>query len=59
MMRSTMNAGSSRAWEIEYRQADNNNSMPFISSDHFMDMLFDGAHRGQRRPGHENIGRWR
>jgi hypothetical protein len=55
MMRWTMNAGTSRAWEIEYRQADNNNSMPFISADHFMDMLFDGGTAGSGAPGHENI----
>jgi hypothetical protein len=55
MMRWLMNTGTSRAWEIEYRQADNNNSMPFISSDHFMDMLFDGGTAGSGAPGHENI----
>jgi hypothetical protein len=55
MMRWTMNAGTPRAWEIEYRQADNINSMPFISSDHFMDMLFDGGTAGSGAPGHENI----
>jgi len=55
MMRFTMGAGTSRDWGIEYRQADNNNSMPFISSDHFMDMLFDGATAGSGAPGHENV----
>src|SRR5437016_185919 len=39
----SMNAGTPKAWTIEYRQADNMNSMPFISNNHFMDMLFDGA----------------
>jgi hypothetical protein len=43
VMKYTMNAGTARAWEIEYRRADNLDSMPFISGDHFMDMLFDGA----------------
>jgi hypothetical protein len=46
MMSYTMNAGTPKAWTIEYRQADNSNSMPFISSDHFMDMIFDGATPG-------------
>ena len=55
MMKFTMGAGTARAWEIEYRQADNINSMPFISSDHFMDMLFDGGTLGSGAPGHENI----
>jgi len=39
----SLNAGTPKEWTIEFRQADNTNSMPFIASDHFMDMLFDGA----------------
>jgi len=54
-MQYTLNAGTSRAWQIEYRAADNNNSMPFISSDHFMDMLFDGGTEGSNVPGHNNF----
>lgn len=46
VMKYTLNAGTAKAWDIEYRQADNLNSMPFIGSDHFMDMLFDGATPG-------------
>jgi hypothetical protein len=54
-MKYTMNAGTPRAWDIEYRQADNNNSMPFVSADHFMDMLFDGGTSGTGAPGHQNV----
>jgi hypothetical protein len=54
-MRYTMNAGTPRAWELEYRMADNNNSMPFVSNDHFMDMLFDGGTAGSGAPGHEQF----
>jgi len=54
-MKYTMNAGTARAWDIEYRQADNNNSMAFISGDHFMDMLFDGATDSAGGPGHESF----
>jgi hypothetical protein len=47
IMKYVMNAGTPRAWQIEYRQANNRDSMPFISSNHFMDMIFDGS-----TPGH-------
>lgn len=43
VMRYGMNAGTPKEWAFEYRNADNTNSMPFVSNDHFMDMLFDGA----------------
>jgi hypothetical protein len=52
----SMNAGTAREWTIEYRQADNSNSMPFVSSDHFMDMLFDGATPGGSAPTHTIYG---
>jgi hypothetical protein len=51
-MKYTMNAGTAKAWEIIYRQANNADSMPFISSDHFMDMLFDGGTPGVSPPTH-------
>jgi hypothetical protein len=51
-----MNAGTSKAWEIEFRRTDNINSMPMISSDHFMDMLFDGATPGTNAPTHVIFG---
>ena len=56
VMKYSMNAGTSKAWEIEYRQADNLNSMPFVSGDHFMDMLFDGATPGTTAPPHTIYG---
>jgi hypothetical protein len=49
-MKYTLNGGTAKAWEIEYRMTDNNNSMPFISSDHFMDMIFSGATPGTSAP---------
>lgn len=52
----TLNAGTPKAWTIEYRQADNLNSMPFIASAHFMDMLFDGATPGSGAPSHTIYG---
>jgi hypothetical protein len=55
-MKYTMNAGTSKAWEIEYRETNNRDSMPFISSDHFMDMLFDGATPGVAAPTHTIFG---
>jgi hypothetical protein len=56
MMKYGMNGGTSKAWEIEYRQANNADSMPFISSDHFMDMLFDGGTPGIPAPTHTLYG---
>ena len=52
----SLNAGTPKEWTIEYRQADNNNSMPFISADHFMDMLFDGSTPGGSAPTHTIYG---
>ena len=52
VMKFTLGAGTARAWDIDYRQADNLNSMPFISADHFMDMLFDGATPGTSASSH-------
>ena len=52
----SMNAGTPKEWSIEYRQADNINSMPFVASDHFMDMLFDGATPGTSAPTHTIYG---
>ncbi|MGI9146781.1 MAG: hypothetical protein ACR2IK_09580 [Chloroflexota bacterium] len=52
----SMNAGTPKEWTLEFRQADNTNSMPFISSDHFMDMLFDGASPGSGAPTHTIYG---
>jgi hypothetical protein len=46
VMKYAMNAGTSKAWDLTYRQANNRDSMPFISSDHFMDILFDGGTPG-------------
>jgi hypothetical protein len=52
IMKYTLNGGTNKAWEIDYRQADNAHSMPFIASNHFMDMLFDGATPGTNAPSH-------
>ena len=41
---------------VSYRLADNINSMPFISSDHFMDMLFDGPTAGLSGSSHVFFG---
>jgi hypothetical protein len=49
-MQYSMNAGTPIAWDIIYRQANNRDSMPFIASDHFMDMIFDGATPGVAAP---------
>jgi hypothetical protein len=56
VMEYAMNAGTSRASLIHYRQADNRNSMPFIASNHFMDMLFDGATPNISAPTHTIYG---
>ena len=52
----TLNAGTPKAWDIEYRQADNADSQPMIDGDHFMDVLFDGATRGVSAPMHTIYG---
>jgi hypothetical protein len=49
-MKFSLNAGTPKEWNIEYRQANNRDSMPFISSDHYMDVLFDGATPGTNAP---------
>jgi hypothetical protein len=51
-----MNAGTARAWEIEFRRTDNMDSMPMIASDHYMDLLFDGATPGTTSPTHTIFG---
>jgi hypothetical protein len=51
-MKYVMNSGTSKAWEMIYRQANNADSMPFIASDHFMDVLFDGGTPGVTPPTH-------
>jgi hypothetical protein len=51
-MKYSMNAGTPKAWEIIYRQANDADSMPFISADHFMDVLFDGGTPGVSPPTH-------
>ncbi|MEO6238614.1 MAG: hypothetical protein ABIQ52_16590 [Vicinamibacterales bacterium] len=56
LMNYVLNAGTAKAWDIIYRQANNRDSMPFISSDHFMDMLFDGATPGVSAPTHTIYG---
>jgi hypothetical protein len=55
-MRYTMNAGTSISETIQYQLADVVNSMPFISADHFMDMLFDGGSPGSNIPLHQGHG---
>jgi hypothetical protein len=51
-----MNAGTAKAWEIEFRRTDNMDSMPMIQSDHYMDILFDGATPGTTAPTHTIYG---
>ena len=55
-MNYTLNAGTSKEWSITYANADTENSMPFIASDHFMDMLFDGGTPGTNVPLHQGHG---
>ncbi|HLZ29829.1 MAG TPA: sialidase family protein [Chloroflexota bacterium] len=52
----SLNSGTPKEWAIEFRQTDNTNSMPFIASDHFMDMVFDGASPGTSAPPHTLYG---
>ena len=52
-MRYTLNAGTDKAWDIYYTDADVKNSMPFIKNGHFMDMLFDGGTPGSNNPLHQ------
>jgi hypothetical protein len=55
-MRYLMNAGTPRAWEIEFRRTDNINSMPMIAADHYMDIVFDGATPNTSAPTHTIYG---
>ncbi len=48
----TLNAGTSKAWTIEYQDTDVRDSYPFISGGHFMDVLFDGGTPGTNNPLH-------
>ena len=43
VMTYTLNAGTPRAWDILYHNADTVNNMPFVTDGHFMDLLFDGV----------------
>lgn len=49
----SLNAGTSKAWDIYYQLADTMNSMPFIADSHFMDVLFDGGTPGTNNPLHQ------
>ena len=53
IMKYLMNTGTPKAWEIEYRRVDNQHSMPMISSDHFMDIIFDGGTPVTGGPAHQ------
>lgn len=55
-MQYSLNEGAPNAWTIDYRQANNADSMPFIASNHLMDMLFDGATPGSGAPTHTSYG---
>jgi len=48
----TLNAGSRKAWHIQYLNADITHSAPFIMEGHFMDNLFDGSTPGVNDPLH-------
>jgi hypothetical protein len=52
----TMNAGTPLGWTIQYQLADTIDSMPFVSSNHLMDMLFDGGNPGGSLPLHQGHG---
>jgi hypothetical protein len=52
----SLNGGTSKEWTLEYSQANTRDSMPFIASNHFMDVLFDGATPGTPAPTHNNYG---
>ena len=55
-MKYTMNGGTAKAWDLIYRQSNNADSMPFISADHFMDVLFDGGTLAVAPPTHTLYG---
>ncbi len=42
VMTYTLNAGTPRAWTIQYQGADTDHSMPMVEDGHFMDVLYDG-----------------
>ena len=50
----TLNAGTSRAWTIQYLGADTRDSMPMVEDGHYMDTLFDGGTPGSNIPVHNN-----
>lgn len=52
----SLNAGTNKAWTIEYQGADVLDSYPFISGGHFMDVLFDGGTPGTGNPLHTSHG---
>lgn len=52
----TLNAGTNKAWTIDYRGSDVRDSYPFISGGHFMDVLFDGGTPGTGNPLHTSYG---
>ncbi len=55
-MNFSLNAGTSKAWEILITQANNRDTMPFITSDHFMDVIFDGLTPGASGATHTTYG---
>ncbi|HLW00796.1 MAG TPA: hypothetical protein VKT82_19210 [Ktedonobacterales bacterium] len=52
----TLNAGTDKAWTIQYQEADVQDSYPFINAGHFMDVLFDGGTPGTSIPLHDEHG---
>lgn len=52
----SLNDGTPKEWSLQYSQANNRDSMPFIGSNHFMDMLFDGATPNTNAPTHTSYG---
>ncbi len=48
----TLNAGTPKAWTIQFQTADTNDSMPMVEDGHFMDVLFDGGTPGHGLPLH-------
>jgi hypothetical protein len=52
----TLNAGTNKAWTIEYQEADVRDSYPMVEGGHFMDVLFDGGTPGSNDPLHVQHG---
>ncbi len=52
----TLNAGTDKAWTLQYVGADVRDSYPFINAGHFMDVLFDGGTPGTGNPLHTSFG---